>query len=190
MVGEVRRVSAGDGARLREVRLAALAEAPGAFWQTWEAEAARPDDDWRRRAARNAAGHAHATFLLEHDGEPVGMVDVHQPSLVPEFRELAAMWVAPAMRATGAADLLVSAAVAWARSVGAIGVRLWVEIRNVPAQRMYRRHGFTQVGSPSPDRENPGGKVYLLMVLAVDPDASASRAFLARANGPWTDESG
>ncbi|MDT3440425.1 GNAT family N-acetyltransferase [Pseudofrankia sp. BMG5.37] len=187
---EVRRIAASDGPRLREVRLAALADAPGAFWQTFDGEAARPSDDWPRRAARAAAGDAHATFLLERDGEPIGMIDVHQPSMAPEFRELAAMWVAPAVRATGAADLLIEAALGWARSVGAIGVRLWVEVANLAAQRTYRRHGFKQISGPERDHADPAGKSYLSMALPLNPEAAASPTFLARASAPWTDESG
>ncbi|ONH33154.1 GNAT family N-acetyltransferase [Pseudofrankia asymbiotica] len=186
---EVRRVAAPDGARLREVRLAALADAPRAFWQTFDGESARPLDDWHRRAARGAAGDAHAMFLLERDGEPVGMIDVHRPSMAPEFRELAAMWVAPAARATGAADLLIGAALDWARSVGAVGVRLWVEVANLAAQRAYRRHGFQQIGGPDRDHADPAGKSYLLMALPLSPETAASPTFLARASAPWTDES-
>ncbi|OHV34641.1 MULTISPECIES: GNAT family N-acetyltransferase [Pseudofrankia] len=186
---EVRRITESDGTRLREVRLAALADAPAAFWQTFDGEAARPHDDWHRRAVRAATGDGHATFLLERDGEPAGMVDVHRPSMAPEFREFAAMWVAPAVRGTGAADLLIEGALAWARSVGAIGIRLWVEVANHAAQRAYRRHGFQQIGGPDRDHADPAGKSYLLMALALNAEAAASPTFLARASAPWTDES-
>jgi hypothetical protein len=39
-----------DWKELREVRLRALADAPGAFASTLEREAAYPDDVWRQRA--------------------------------------------------------------------------------------------------------------------------------------------
>jgi GNAT superfamily N-acetyltransferase len=182
----VRRIAPDDAERLRGVRLAALADAPGSFWQTWADESARPREDWQARALRGSAGDAHATFLLEQGGEPVGMVDVHQPSLAPEFRDLAAMWVAPAVRGTGAADALLDAAVNWARMVGAIGVRLWVVPTNTAAVRAYTRHGFDVVGDPKPDKGNPG-KVYLPMLLTLDTEAAASATFLARARASWAD---
>ncbi len=186
----VRRIAPDDAERLRSVRLAALADAPGSFWQTLADESARPGEDWRARALRNSAGDAHTTFLLERDGAPTGMVDVYQPSLAPEFRELAAMWVAPAVRGMGAAGVLLDAAVGWARTVSAVGVRLWVVPTNMAAVRIYARHGFEPVGSPEPDTDDPAGKVYMPMLLRLDMEEAASPTFMARALAPWTDESG
>lgn len=186
-----RRVGPDDALRLRCVRLAALADAPDAFWQTLTTEGARPVTDWTARARRNATGDAHATFLLEcddrerddgeRDDQAVGMVDVYRPSLAPEFRELAAMWVAPAVRGAGAADTLLDAAVSWARTVGAIGVRLWVVPTNTAAVRLYARHGFTLAGAAD--------GAYVPMLLTLDNREAASPTFLTRAMAPWTDES-
>nr|WP_237702823.1 MULTISPECIES: GNAT family N-acetyltransferase [Protofrankia] len=207
LVFHVRRITPGDAERLRDVRLAALADAPGSFWQTLAAESARPDADWRARASRNSAGDAHATFLLEQDDTTVGgsvpasdstptgdsastgMVDVYRPSRAPEFRELAAMWVAPAARGTGAADALLDAAVNWARAVGAIGVRLWVVPTNTAAVRLYARHGFERAGDPELDADDGAGKSYMPMLLALDEKAAALPTFVTRALAPWTDES-
>ncbi|EFC81937.1 GCN5-related N-acetyltransferase [Parafrankia sp. EUN1f] len=236
----MRRIEAADAERLREVRLAALADAPDSFWQTLAGERARPFADWQARAARNATGDAHATFLLERapglperapglperapglperapglperapglperapglperapgrpEGAPgplVGMVDVHRPSHAPEFRELAAMWVAPAVRGTEAADLLLGAALGWVREVGAVGVRLWVVPTNPAAVGVYLRHGFRPVGTVEEAVPDEAGKVYLPMLLALDDAAAAEPTFLERAQAPWTDESG
>ncbi len=190
MTVHIRRIAHDDAERLRDVRLAALADAPESFWQTLADEGARPRQDWRARALRNSAGDAHATFLLERDGDPMGMVDVYRPSLAPEFRELAAMWVAPSMRGTGAASALLDAAVDWARSVGAIGVRLWVVPTNTAAVRIYTRHGFELIGDPEPDTDDAAGKSYVPMLLALDEEAAVSATFMARARAPWADESG
>lgn len=191
----VRRVEPGDAQRLRTLRLAALTDAPGSFWQTVAGERARPFADWQARAGRHAAGDAHTTLLLERSGWPersgelVGMTDVHQPSLAPEFRELAAMWVAPDARGSGAADALLDAAVGWSRSVGAIGVRLWVVPGNAAAVRLYQRHGFVPIGEPEADYDDPLGKVYIPMLLALDHEEAASPTFLERARAAWTDDS-
>ncbi|WP_239396475.1 GNAT family N-acetyltransferase [Frankia sp. CiP3] len=183
MIIRARRINPDDAERLRAVRLAALADAPMSFWQTLAGESARPSADWRAHALRNSAGDTHATFLLERDDPagydperddgPMGMVDVYQPSLAPEFRELAALWVAPAIRGTGAADTLLDTAVGWARTAGAIGVRLWVVPTNTAAVRIYTRHGFTLAGGPEPDTDDPAGKVYVPMLLMLDSDKSA-----------------
>ena len=190
MTVHIRRIAPDDGARLRGVRLAALRDAPESFWQTVAAESARPPEDWTARALRNSAGDAHATFLLETGGDPIGMVEVHQPSLAPEFRELAGMWVGPAVRGTGAADALLDTAVNWARTAGAIGIRLWVIPTNTAAVRLYTRHGFELVGDLQRDTDDPAGKVYMPMLLTLDKEAAASPTFTTRARAPWTDESG
>jgi GNAT superfamily N-acetyltransferase len=197
MTVHVRRIAPEDGERLRGVRLAALADAPESFWQTLAHESARPREDWRARARRNSAGDAHATFLLERNddandaaGDATGMVDVYQPSRAPEFRELAAMWVVPALRGSGAADALVDAAVDWARTVGAIGLRLFVVPTNTAAVRVYSRHGFEVIGDPEPDTDGPAAKTYVPMLLTLDGEEAASHTFMARARAPWTDESG
>jgi GNAT superfamily N-acetyltransferase len=187
MTVQVRRITPTDAERLRDVRLAALADAPDSFWHTLSDESARPRAVWQTRARRNSTGDAHATFLLERGGDPVGMVDVLRPTLAPEFRELAAMWVAPALRGTGASDAFLDAAVDWARAVGAVGIRLWVVHANTAAFRLYTRHGFEPMGDPEGYSD---GKVYLPMLLALDRDAANSSTFLARAQAPWTDESG
>lgn len=186
----MRRIAPDDGERLRGVRLAALTDAPESFWQTAASESARPRSDWAARAVRNSAGQAHATFVLAHSDDLVGMVDVHQPSLAPDFRELAAMWVAPPVRGTGAAGALLDVAIDWARGAGAVGIRLWVVPTNTAAVRLYTRHGFALIGDPVPDTGDAGGRVYAPMLLALNGEEAASPTFMARALAPWTDESG
>lgn len=213
----VRRIEPDDAERLCRLRLAALADAPGSFWQTLDAESARPLTDWQTRAARNATGDDHATFVLTRPAAPrplldrrpgpasglrgehaegalveelVGMVDVLRPLRAPEFRELAAMWVAPAVRGSGAAGLLLGAALHWARTVGAIGVRLWVVPTNAAAVGIYLRHGFRPLGAVEDAEPDESGKVYLPMLLALDDSAATSPTFLEQAQAPWTDESG
>ena len=65
---EIRRVQAGEWAAYRQVRLAALAEAPYAFSTTLERESAKDDAYWQDRAA-----HGIPMFIAWQDGEPAGL---------------------------------------------------------------------------------------------------------------------
>ncbi|WP_018501801.1 GNAT family N-acetyltransferase [Parafrankia discariae] len=182
----VRRVGPGDAEVLRAVRLAALADAPGAFWRTHAEEAARPVADWVERVRVGASGAADVTFLVERGGAVIGSVSAHTPSAAPDLRELAAMWVAPAARGSGAADALLLAVLDWARALGAVGVRLWVVPTNGPARRVYERHGFVLVGGPEPVTDDPSVKVYVPMVLTLDAAAATDEGYRARAASPWS----
>ena len=53
---EVRQTGSDDWATLRRLRLRALADAPGAFASTLEAELAFPDDVWRAWAGHSSTG--------------------------------------------------------------------------------------------------------------------------------------
>lgn len=182
----VRRIGLGDAEVLRAVRLAALTDAPGAFWRTYADEATRPGTDWVERARVGASGDADVTFLAERDGAVVGSVSAHTPSVARDLRELAAMWVAPVARGSGAADALLLAVLDWARAAGAAGVRLWVVPSNGPARRVYERHGFVVVGDLEPVTDDPSVKVYVPMVLTLDAAAAADAGYRARAASPWS----
>lgn len=137
---KVRRAVSGDEPVLRALRIEALTDAPQAFESTLERELGRTAADWARWLA------PRATFILEHDGTPRGLVsgalDAHDESVA----FLMAMWVHPAVRGSGAGDALVTALVDWAASIGARAVRLVVVRSNVPARRLYERHGFAPNG--------------------------------------------
>jgi RimJ/RimL family protein N-acetyltransferase len=136
----VRRAEIGDEAVLRALRLKALADSPRAFSSSYEREAARTTEDWRRWMAPGV------TFILEADGEPCGLVagvrDEHDASVV----HLMATWVHPDFRGTGSADLLVSSLKRWAAEAGATKVRLNVVAGNERARRCYERAGFRATG--------------------------------------------
>ena len=129
---------------LRAVRLRALKEAPDAFGSTLEREIARSDADWSNWIEPNP------TFLLEAPTldtiGAVGMVAGAIDALDPTAAVLLAMWVDPAFRRTGGADLLVQAVVDWARGNHATKVTLCVIAGNDAAIRLYERCGFARTG--------------------------------------------
>lgn len=126
----------------RELRLAALADAPYAFGSRlsdWEGEGDR-EDRWRARL--EIPDSYNVVALL--DGQPAGMA-----SGVPTadgVTELISMWVSPAARSQGVGDQLVSAVERWARRVHAEVLQLAVAQGNNNADRLYRRNGFRETG--------------------------------------------
>jgi GNAT superfamily N-acetyltransferase len=134
----VRQLTPDDWRTLREIRLAALADAPDAFMMTYADAVGLGEQEWRIRTTRS---DMFAAFV---GGEPVGLVGLFGPdgSRVADGT-LIAMWVAPALRGTGVADSLIEAAVGRATSLAATGMRLEVAPGNVRAERVYARHGFT-----------------------------------------------
>ncbi|MBZ4322413.1 GNAT family N-acetyltransferase [Streptomyces huiliensis] len=130
----------------RSVRLAALADAPEAFGSTWAAEHAFTEEKWRERLSRRT------TFLAERDGAPCGLAGTVPAG--PRTAELVSFWVAPTARGTGAADLLLDAALTWTATHGHTELRLWVTEDNPRAERFYLRHGFTRTGDSQPVRPN------------------------------------
>ena len=138
----VRQLTPDDWRILREIRLAALADAPDAFLMTYADAVVLDEEQWRIRTIRS---DMFAAFV---GGEPVGLVGLfgpapaESPSAPGGDHTLVAMWVAPALRGTGVADSLIDAAVGRATSLRATGVRLEVAPGNVRAEKVYARHGF------------------------------------------------
>jgi len=141
-----------DWALWRDVRLAALAEAPQAFKHRIE--------DWHRggeerwRAGFTSPG-TYNIVAFKHDravgmarGIPVGT----------DVCELRSVWVSPEARGRQVGDRMIEAIAHWALRLGATTLRLTVIPDNHSAIRLYRRHGFAfsgQLGDalPGGDRE-------------------------------------
>lgn len=93
-------------------------------------------------------------FVIEND-QVVGtcaMIPVGQPEK-PGY-ELAKMAVSPKCRGRGYGDVLMKAAVDWARGKGAAYVMLLSNTVLEPAITLYKKHGFQTVNlGPHPDYE-------------------------------------
>lgn len=155
------RVAAQDWQRLRDVRLAALADAPEMFGSTLAKELAFDEEEWRRRAARPA------TFVAARDGRDVGMAGVY------EFDAgwcVMGMWIAPFARGTGVLEGLVRACESVAREAGANTVALWVMEDNPRGQRAYIRLGYDFTG----DREHVRDGRYELLMTKTLPSSAQS----------------
>jgi ribosomal protein S18 acetylase RimI-like enzyme len=155
-VTSISQAGPGDWAVLRQIRLAALAEAPYAFGSTLDRETGKTEDQWRARIQK------YPNFLAWQGGEPVGLaggfaaLPEGQPPAdqVGEPRagrgrcwHLVSMWVSPQARGSGVADQLVQAVCDTARASGATRVTLWVTDANPRAQAFYQRMGFHRTGA-------------------------------------------
>lgn len=134
---DVRRLTAEDWTKLRDARLAALAEAPYAFSSTLTREQGFTEGTWRERAG---SGRTFAAW----DGDSI----VGMATGLPEDGRwhLVGMWVSPKIRGTGVADQLVAAVCDLARQSGFTSVTLWVTEVNDRARAFYRRLGFAPTG--------------------------------------------
>jgi ribosomal protein S18 acetylase RimI-like enzyme len=140
-----------DWPRWRELRLAALAEAPYAFGSKlaeWQGDGDR-EERWRDRLSIPGS----CNFLAVLDGKSVGMV-----SGIPGPREgvveLISMWVSKEARGQSVGNHLVLGVVQWAVERQAEIVQLAVTPGNEHALALYRRHGFEdagQLGDELPD---------------------------------------
>lgn len=153
----VRRVTAADGAVLRDIRLRALQDAPSAFGSTYAGEVTRTDAEWDERAASGASGTDRFTALAFEGAKCVGIAggfsndDGHHADV-----DLVSMWVAPTHRGTGVADQLVDAVLDWVRNEAQGDVvGLWVTRGNDRAQRLYERLGFVETGDVQPLPSDP-----------------------------------
>ena len=147
---EVVRVAAGDAARLKHVRLAALEDAPAAFGSTLESEASRLDDEWVQRTIAGSRGNGRATFFARLDQEVIGLVGGFREERSSSTVELVSMWVAPHVRGRGIGASLVDAVKTWAIDTKATSISLWVTRGNTPAERLYESKGFVVTGELQP----------------------------------------
>ena len=137
---QVRRLDEQDWKTLRDVRLAALADAPYAFWATFQAESLFGQDEWQRFLK------AAAWWTASRNDRVVGVVAVLRRSETPDEAELIAMWVAPDERRRRTAVRMLQAACEWARTAGTQTLTLWVTEGNDPARRLYESWGFQATG--------------------------------------------
>ena len=148
---DISRLGDADWGVYRDVRLASLEDSPSAFGSQLADERGRTDASWRARLANRTQ------FVAWDEGRliaTVGCLPWEDGAI-----ELVSMWVAPAARGTGVADLLVDAVVAHARDRGCHTTILWVSEGNGPAERLYARHGFARTGRVQPvdDRDPARG---------------------------------
>jgi ribosomal protein S18 acetylase RimI-like enzyme len=143
---ELRTLGPEDWTLWRELRLAALSEAPYAFGSTLAEWTGAGDREERWRSRLEIPGARDVVAIL--DGRPVGMAS-GVPAKEAAGVELISMWVSPVARGRGVGDLLIRAVEQWAVERHATTLLLSVMPDNGKAIALYERHGFADVGELS-----------------------------------------
>lgn len=132
----------------RELRLAALADAPAAF-----PGAAAAWDRGGEQRWRGWLTDPNALAVVALDAEtPIGLV---RGLVEPDAAWLYSLWVSSGHRRGGTARQLIGAVVRWAETRSHL-LRLSVVPDNTPAIHLYRRLGFIPaalIGDPTPSGE-------------------------------------
>ncbi len=147
MMIEVVKVTPNDWRKWRDLRLAALAEAPDAFASILAEWSGAGDTEQRWRARLEDVA---LNLLVTCDGEAAGMVSATAPD-GDHPAVVMSMWVAPARRGSGVGDEAIRQVSTWVRDrFPSSGIELSVKANNHHAIRLYERHGFADAGtSPS-----------------------------------------
>src|SRR5664279_4937116 len=128
---QIDRLQADEWQTLRDVRLAALADSPGAFWAQLADEARFGPAEW------TSFLRAGAWFVARDDTGVVGLA-AGLPSPDGAEAELIAMWVAPPARGRGIGTMLTRAVLDWAIASHAPALSLWVADGNDTARMLYQ----------------------------------------------------
>ena len=151
----VHEVTADEWELMRDVRLAALAEAPSAFGSSYAREVAFTEEQWRGRISERSVtffAHEEPADAASAGRAPAGLAGVY---VEDGAANLVSMWVSPAARGLGAGKALVEAAAAWAKANDFGTLFLWVTESNTSARRLYERCGFTPTGRRQPLPSDP-----------------------------------
>src|SRR4051794_37155724 len=153
---EIRRLRAHEADQLRDLRLRALRDAPGAFADTYDSASAELPRYWQRFADASEDAHDAVNVIAVDDGGRwVGMGAAYLYEDRPRAAGFAAMWVDPAARGTGLGRGILDALGDWARSRGAIAARIWFTEGNSIAEGLYRSWGFEPTGTRRQKRSDP-----------------------------------
>ena len=137
----VRRLLPTEAELFRAIRLEALQAHPSAFGAALETEAGKPGVWFAQTLGDNAV------FAAWRAADLLGIAGYHREP-TPKQRHKALLWtmyVRETARGSGAADTLVEAVIAHARTE-VEALLLAVGVHNEPACRLYRRHGFVEYG--------------------------------------------
>jgi GNAT superfamily N-acetyltransferase len=153
---ETIRLTGDDWRLLRDVRLAALADAPEAYGSSLAREEGLGEADWRRRI-----GHGRLWTVALADHRPAGLAGAYLPER--DTPMLVSMWVRPESRGLGVSGMLITDVLRWAVENRWSRVVLRVADGNDAARKLFLRHGFEPTGVREPLESDPGVSTELLV---------------------------
>lgn len=161
----VRLQTAADWTKVRDLRLEMLADTPLAYLERLEDAMRLSDADWQQRISTWAPGRGEAFALVDADDHWLGQVSVQLDrwSATPRVW-VGAVYLTPAARGRGGAEMLMKAAADWATALGLD--ELWLEVNdhNPRAIAFYERSGWQRTGSTRPYPLDPEGSSEIEMV--------------------------
>ena len=153
----VRRFQPYEWQLYRDLRLAALRDAPDAFGSTLAREESFPEQEWIARLAAGTASPLNHPIVAEDDsGRAVGLGWVRIEPADTSAATLYQVWIHPDARRKQIGVALLASAVRWAQEAGARTMELHVALGPESAIAFYRRAGFVESGACSPLR--PGSE--------------------------------
>ncbi|MCT2592930.1 GNAT family N-acetyltransferase [Streptomyces sp. N2-109] len=170
---EIRETRGEDWRRLKELRLAALADPVSdvAFYETHEAGLAQPDSLWQQRAAQGEEGGSDGrpitTLVAEVvSAEADGPADRWAAMLVVYVEGsdawIVAVYTRPEHRGAGLGTRLFRAAQKWAWSYGEVErLLLHVHETNDRARDFYQQLGFVATGESDAHPKPPYGHAHV-----------------------------
>lgn len=172
----VRALGEEDWQVYRDVRLAALEEAPEAFVASRAQEEAFDEQRWRERIRKSRR------LVAERDGSVRGVVSLGQADEpYAGAAELFGLWVAPEARGSGVAWKLVEAGADQARRDGRSHLSYWVGTDNGRAVAFASSFGFRPGNNRRPMRvaseEDGADEMAMVLPLGVDPGSVPSTSF-------------
>lgn len=141
---ELRELTPDDWQAWRDLRQAALADAPAAFGSQLADWIDAEESRWRDRL--NVPGWHNLIAVL--DGTPVGMATGAPADDEEGVMHILSMWIAPAGRGQGIGDHLLTAIEQWALANSAHTLKLSVVEGNEKAHTLYLRNGYLDTGEP------------------------------------------
>jgi ribosomal protein S18 acetylase RimI-like enzyme len=145
----IREIRESDLAQFRDLRLEALRIAPTAFGADYQESLQLPGSAWLERLRGNVNSHSQTIFVAERDGALVGMTGVMRSNGVKR-QHSATIWgvyLRAQARGQGLAGTLLAHTMLWSQQMGVTRLELHVTTTNTKALEVYRRAGFTIVGT-------------------------------------------